>query len=58
MPELSKKSSRLDYSLHPDKNPVYAGFKRCSWTLQDFNLVEAAGVEPASASTLPLALHA
>jgi hypothetical protein len=40
------------------KNPADTGFVRCSWKLRDFNLVEAAGVEPASASTLPLALHA
>ena len=39
-------------------NPVLAGLIEPSWTPLDFNLVEAAGVEPASASTLPLALHA
>ena len=41
-----------------DKNPVKTGLYGRSWTMLDFSLVEAAGVEPASASTLPLALHA
>ena len=31
---------------------------RHSWTLLDVNLVEVAGVEPASVSSLPSALHA
>ena len=41
-----------------NKNPVITGLFGPSWTSLDFSLVEAAGVEPASASTLPLALHA
>ena len=41
-----------------NKNPVKTGLCGASWTMLDFSLVEAAGVEPASASTLPLALHA
>ena len=28
------------------KNPAVTGFMRRSWTLRDFDLVEAAGVEP------------
>ena len=40
------------------KNPVNTGLIGSSWKMLDLNLVEAAGVEPASASTLPLALHA
>ena len=40
------------------KNPELTGFFGLSWMLLVLNLVEAAGVEPASASTLPLALHA
>ena len=41
-----------------NKNPVLTGLCGASWITLDFSLVEAAGVEPASASTLPLALHA
>ena len=41
-----------------NKNPVATGLSRPSWMSLDYDLVEAAGVEPASASTLPLALHA
>ena len=40
------------------KNPVSTGFSALLWIRLDPDLVEAAGVEPASASTLPLALHA
>ena len=40
------------------KNPALTGFSGLLWMLLVLNLVEAAGVEPASASTLPLALHA
>ena len=41
-----------------NKNPVIAGLCRASWTSLDFSLVEVAGVEPASVSSLPSALHA
>ena len=44
--------------MKSNENPVITGLCGASWTMLDFSLVEAAGVEPASASTLPLALHA
>ena len=40
------------------ENLVGKVFSSLLWIRLDPDLVEAAGVEPASASTLPLALHA
>jgi hypothetical protein len=40
------------------KNPVKTGLFGSPWISLDFNLVEVAGVEPASVSSLPSALHA
>ena len=48
----------MPMDVKDNKNPVDTGLYGTSWTSLDFSLVEAAGVEPASASTLPLALHA
>ncbi len=40
------------------KNPVKTGLFGSLWISLDFNLVEVAGVEPASVSSPPSALHA
>ena len=39
------------------KSPGLRGFIGLPWMLLEDEMVEAAGVEPASASTLPSALH-
>ena len=58
MPPDSTKRLRTSADESGTKNPVLPGFSGLPWMLLFLNLVEAAGVEPASASTLPLALHA
>ena len=58
MPPDSTKRRWNSMDEQDTKNPALTGFSGLSWMLLVLNLVEAAGVEPASASTLPLALHA
>jgi len=41
-----------------NKKARFTGLSGQSWSLIDIELVEAAGIEPASVSPLPKALHA
>ena len=57
MPPDSKGSAWMAVDTE-GKNPVKTGYYGLSWILMDSDLVEAAGVEPASANSLPSILHA